>query len=99
MTAITCGEDSRAWAIRVALCVASRARRWRVLRPRCASQQSNAEGTAPMAFWRKVRRSFRESSLNAATPMRTSWFLVLVVGFGVNGRLMTYRVPIDVLCH
>ena len=63
--------------------MASRARRCRVLRPRCASQQSNAEGTAPMAFWRKVRRSFSESSLNAATPMRTSCVFALVVNFWV----------------
>ena len=40
--------------------------------PRWASQQSNGEGTAPMAFWRNFRRSKRASELKAATPMRTS---------------------------
>lgn len=72
MTDFTRGEASRALATAVAFLVASRARRCSVFMPRWASQQSKGEGTAPIAFWRKVSRSLSSGELKAATPMRTS---------------------------
>lgn len=72
MTDFTSGEASRTLATAVAFLLASRARRWSVFMPRWASQQSKGEGTAPIAFWRKVRRSLSSGELKAATPMRTS---------------------------
>ncbi len=77
---MTCGEAESVRAMRAAVSEAARARRWRVLRPRCASQQSKGEGTAPMAFCRKVRRSLISGELKAAAPIRTSeWPLMYFV--------------------
>ena len=69
---MTWGEADRVFATIAALSEAARARRCKVLRPRCASQQSKGEGTAPMAFWRNVRRSLSSGELKAAAPITTS---------------------------
>lgn len=69
----------------VAFVEASRARRWRVFMPRWASQQSKGDGTAPMAFWRKVSRSLSSSELKAAAPINTSFGLLASREMGKGG--------------
>ena len=85
-------------ATRWAFWEASRARRWRVLRPRWASQQSNAEGTAPIAFCRNVRRVLSSRELKAQAPIRTSWDSVSCVDLWLGVEEMkAYGVAVYVL--
>src|SRR5258705_338619 len=61
-------REHRNLAIAVAFATCRSTRRWSVRRPRRTRKQSSGPGTAPIAFWRKWRRSARASSRVTAIP-------------------------------
>ena len=72
MTSVTNWDDSKNFATAMAFFWCCSMRTWRVLRPRLARKQSNADGTAPIAFWRKRSLVWISGLLVTATPMTAS---------------------------